>query len=73
MLSNFQRSIRHEGTTSSSQRIPRVQRDGVQHDTFGLGTVVSIEGAAEKAVASVDFGSDGVKRLLLRYAPVEKL
>jgi DNA helicase-2/ATP-dependent DNA helicase PcrA len=47
--------------------------DRVTHDTFGLGTVVSVEGAAEKAVASIDFGADGVKRLLLRYAPVEKL
>ncbi len=47
--------------------------DRVQHDTFGLGTVVTVEGAAEKAVASIDFGSEGVKRLLLRYAPVEKL
>ena len=27
----------------------------------------------EKSVASIDFGSEGVKRLLLRYAPVEKL
>nr|WP_308422248.1 DNA helicase PcrA [Marmoricola endophyticus] len=47
--------------------------DRVQHDSFGLGTVVSTEGAGDKAVASIDFGSDGVKRLLLRYAPVEKL
>lgn len=47
--------------------------DRVTHDSFGLGTVVSVEGAAEKAVASIDFGSEGVKRLLLRYAPVEKL
>ena len=47
--------------------------DRVLHDSFGLGTVVSMEGAAEKSVASIDFGSDGVKRLLLRYAPVEKL
>ena len=47
--------------------------DKVTHDSFGLGTVVSVEGVAEKSVASIDFGSDGVKRLLLRYAPVEKL
>jgi DNA helicase-2/ATP-dependent DNA helicase PcrA len=47
--------------------------DRVSHDAFGLGTVVTVEGAADKAVASVDFGSQGVKRLLLRYAPVEKL
>jgi DNA helicase-2/ATP-dependent DNA helicase PcrA len=47
--------------------------DRVAHDTFGLGTVVTVEGVADKAVASIDFGSEGVKRLLLRYAPVEKL
>jgi DNA helicase-2/ATP-dependent DNA helicase PcrA len=38
-----------------------------------MGTVVSIDGMGENTVASVDFGSEGVKRLLLRYAPVEKL
>jgi DNA helicase-2/ATP-dependent DNA helicase PcrA len=47
--------------------------DKVTHDSFGLGTVVSVEGAGDKSVASIDFGSDGVKRLLLRYAPVDKL
>ncbi|NYD40811.1 DNA helicase PcrA [Nocardioides panaciterrulae] len=47
--------------------------DRVLHDSFGMGTVVTVEGAAEKSVASIDFGSEGVKRLLLRYAPVEKL
>ncbi len=47
--------------------------DRVQHDSFGLGTVVALEGSGDNAVASVDFGTEGVKRLLLRYAPVEKL
>ncbi len=45
----------------------------MQHDSFGLGTVVALEGVGDNAVASIDFGSEGVKRLLLRYAPVEKL
>ena len=48
--------------------------DRVNHDSFGLGTVISLEGpGTENAVASIDFGGEGVKRLLLRYAPVEKL
>lgn len=47
--------------------------DRVVHDSFGMGTVVAVDGAGDKAVASVDFGSGGIKRLLLRYAPVEKL
>ncbi|MDA2986702.1 MAG: DNA helicase PcrA [Actinomycetota bacterium] len=45
----------------------------VTHQKFGLGTVVSTSGAGDKAEATIDFGSSGVKRLLLRYAPVEKL
>ena len=47
--------------------------DRVTHDTFGLGTVVSTAGIAEKSEATIDFGTSGVKRLLLRYAPVDKL
>ncbi len=47
--------------------------DKVTHDTFGLGTVTAVEGSGDRAVAHVDFRTDGSKRLLLRYAPVEKL
>jgi DNA helicase-2/ATP-dependent DNA helicase PcrA len=47
--------------------------DRVTHSTYGLGTVVFTTGEAERAEATIDFGSAGQKRLLLRYAPVEKL
>ena len=47
--------------------------DRVTHSKFGLGTVVSTSGVGDKADATIDFGSAGTKRLLLRYAPVEKL
>jgi DNA helicase-2/ATP-dependent DNA helicase PcrA len=45
----------------------------VSHDTFGLGTVISLAGEGDKAEATINFGPYGEKRLLLRYAPVEKL
>jgi len=47
--------------------------DRVSHDAFGLGTVVATAGVADKAEATIDFGSEGTKRLLLRYAPVQRL
>ncbi|WAL40272.1 DNA helicase PcrA [Brevibacterium sp. BRM-1] len=47
--------------------------DKVSHESFGLGTVAEVTGAGDKTVAVVDFGSAGTKRLLMRYAPVEKL
>ncbi|MFI6798843.1 DNA helicase PcrA [Streptosporangium canum] len=47
--------------------------DRVTHDQFGLGTVVSVDGVAEKTKAKIDFGSGGEKTLLLAYASLEKL
>ncbi|MEV5431446.1 DNA helicase PcrA [Streptomyces sp. NPDC052701] len=47
--------------------------DRVTHDQFGLGTVVAVRGADANAEATIDFGDGKPKRLLLRYAPVEKL
>jgi DNA helicase-2/ATP-dependent DNA helicase PcrA len=48
--------------------------DKVTHDSYGMGTVVKTEGEGDKTQAHVDFGGEtGVKRFLLRYAPLEKL
>jgi DNA helicase-2/ATP-dependent DNA helicase PcrA len=47
--------------------------DKVTHDAYGLGTVIALEGAGPNAVAKVDFGTEGTKRLLLRFSPVTKL
>ncbi|WP_432052958.1 DNA helicase PcrA [Streptomyces xiamenensis] len=47
--------------------------DRVSHDSFGLGRVVSVQGSGDRAEATIDFGGEKPKRLLLRYAPVEKL
>ena len=48
--------------------------DRVTHDAWGMGTVVATRGAGEGAQAQIDFGGDtGLKWLMLRYAPVQKL
>ncbi|WP_282694423.1 DNA helicase PcrA [Streptomyces sp. CC208A] len=47
--------------------------DRVTHDQFGLGTVLAVTGSGSDAQATIDFGDEKPKRLLLRYAPVEKL
>jgi DNA helicase-2/ATP-dependent DNA helicase PcrA len=54
--------------------VPALQAgDKVTHDAFGLGTVVATRGGGTDLQATVDFGGAGVKVLLVRYAPVEKL
>ncbi len=67
-------AIQADAQRRAGREVPSLSPgDRVSHDSFGLGSVVTVEGAGDKAVASIDFGSTGVKRLLLRYAPVEKL
>ena len=39
--------------------------DRVNHDKYGLGTVVATDGAGPRATATIDFGSSGTVRLML--------
>ncbi len=57
----------------TSETIALSVGDRVSHDTFGLGTVTEVSGDGDRAQATINFGTAGEKRLLLRYAPVEKL
>ena len=58
-----------------NRQVPHlVPGDLVNHDSYGVGRVISVEGRGDDPEAQVDFGEDyGVKHLLLRYAPIEKL
>jgi len=48
--------------------------DRVSHDSWGMGTVVDTRGTGDGRQAQVDFGgATGVKWLMLRFAPLEKL
>ncbi len=71
-----ERMARMPGARSPGNRpVPALSPgDMVTHDKFGLGTVVSTDGYGDQAEAKIDFGADyGVKHLVLRYAPLEKL
>jgi DNA helicase-2/ATP-dependent DNA helicase PcrA len=59
--------------TPEKQVVSLAVGDRVTHDQFGLGTVVAVKGAGANGEATIDFGDDKPKRLLLRYAPVQKL
>jgi len=71
-----QRLARRPGVRSpGNRRVPALSPgDKVTHDAYGLGTVVSVQGSGDDPEAKIDFGGDyGIKHLVLRYAPIEKL
>lgn len=43
----------------------------VQHDKFGVGTVMEISGSGSSMLLSIDFGAAGVKRFAAAYAPIK--
>jgi DNA helicase II / ATP-dependent DNA helicase PcrA len=71
-----ERLARRPGVQSPGNRqVPSLSPgDRVTHDAYGLGTVLSVEGRGDDPEAKIDFGGDyGIKHLVLRYAPLEKL
>ena len=47
--------------------------DTVEHERFGRGIIVSIEGQPPNTTATVEFEKEGSKKLLLRFAKLKKL
>lgn len=47
--------------------------DVVRHDRWGLGRVLDTRGSGPEQELSVEFASAGIKRLIVRYAPITKV
>lgn len=60
-------------TASDLKQAPSVEvGDRVNHQRYGLGRVLAVQGAGPRAQAQVDFG-DQTLWLVLRHAPLEKI
>ena len=57
------------GSSSSSRGSGRlVEGAKIEHQRFGVGTVLKLEGSGENAKATVQFVNSGTKQLLLKFA-----
>jgi DNA helicase-2/ATP-dependent DNA helicase PcrA len=44
----------------------------VRHPTYGLGTIIAVDGEGEDRKLTVSFADHGTKKLLERYAHLER-
>lgn len=59
---------------SSHQAEPILKEgDVIEHQRFGIGTVIRVEGTGENAKATVEFRNLGTKQLLLKFAKYKRL
>lgn len=61
-------SAQRTQTSASSQRQTIHAGARVEHQRFGLGTVVAVEGVGENEKATIEFQNAGTKTLLMKFA-----
>ena len=63
---------KHSPTSESQQHLKDLQIGmTVLHERFGNGKVTNLEGEFPNSKATVDFGSEGQKQLLLKFAKLQ--
>ncbi|MBO8169171.1 MAG: DNA helicase PcrA [Thermoanaerobacteraceae bacterium] len=74
-------TVKEQEKTPGSQKLGDTERGGhmfnlgdrVYHAKFGEGAIVKIEGEGSDAKVSVAFPDQGIKELMLAYAPLKKI
>ena len=87
-ISQDVRSLRSKPCSHSRKRVNQKSAPGVirpdlsvewrvgdkaKHGKWGIGTVVSVKGKGEEVELKIAFPDQGVKGLMQKYAPIEKV
>lgn len=68
------RPIARDDDSVGNGSAPLFPGDKVNHDRYGVGVVLTIEGPNDEPEAKVDFGEEvGVKHLILHFAPLTRM
>ncbi|KNF07248.1 ATP-dependent DNA helicase PcrA [Gottschalkia purinilytica] len=65
----FENTKKEPNLNSDSENIKAGAK--VSHKSWGIGTVVQVKGQGENTEITVTFPSQGIKKLMLAYAPIE--
>lgn len=60
--------VMQKAASSSSSQTQLVVGQTIEHERFGIGNVIAVEGTGENTKATVEFRNAGTKQLLLKFA-----
>ena len=60
--------VMQKATSSSSSQAQLTVGQTIEHERFGIGKVIAVEGTGENTKATVEFRNAGTKQLLLKFA-----
>ena len=72
-ITNGGRSMAQPQQPTASAQFGIAEGDVIEHQRFGVGTILKIEGMGESTKATVDFRNAGQKQLLLKFARFTKV
>ena len=63
-------AVEHKASTNFVESDTSILEVGnqVEHQRFGFGNVLTLEGPIANKIANIDFGPNGVKKIMLNYA-----
>lgn len=64
---------RHPSDMPTANSVLLSEGDVIEHQRFGVGTVIKVEGTGENTKATVEFKNAGTKQLLLKFAKYKVL
>ncbi len=76
LVAKAEKRVRRPEAAPASPRVDAgdiAAGDRVRHDKWGLGTVQEVVGSGDRAEAVVVFDEEGKKRLLLAWAPLQRV
>lgn len=67
-----QQKVQTKAKQSGAEQVSWTVGDKVKHKKWGMGTVVTVNGSGDDMELDVAFPAQGIKRLLAKFAPIEK-
>ena len=73
LVYEYARTPKIQNKDTAQKNSTLVAGDKVEHPIFGEGTILSVSGVKDNAVAEIAFDGQGIKRIALKFVALKKV